>query len=460
MSGEAMAFHEMGAEFPEVDETPTELVVGPGDAADHQTKRWFGVSAFALLALAVGVFTAQAGLLLAASAGHGLFWIRSAHLTAAGPPRHRTDHQRRRPEPRRRGGRLAHRHQRRRPATAGPASRRRRPRPGDRHRRVALPRDGAAIGRIDDHRYTVASRRAASTSSNRSRPSSVTSAARPNASPQSSRGTPSPANRTCPVPTLDVPLRPQTSQYTGRTPADAGGDGVEFYATREYRMGDPMSRIDWNQTAKTGDMRTVEHRVERSVTVALLVDARGRAPTSARVTAPVRAGGRVDARTQPRRGPRSRCVAAGRRAFGGAGGLPNTTAGWHPPRATPIASNCGRRWRPTRRSPPATRTPTSASSPSPSDSASASSDAQVILFSPAGGRLRLPDDSPVRRPRPPDDGGLARPDDGGHLGAPTRQRRTADAHHATPSPRAPRRRLGFDESLAHAMARIRGGRSV
>jgi len=77
MSGEAMAFHEMGAEFPEVDETPTELVVGPGDAADHQTKRWFGVSAFALLALAVGVFTAQAGLLAGERAGHGLFWIRS-----------------------------------------------------------------------------------------------------------------------------------------------------------------------------------------------------------------------------------------------------------------------------------------------------------------------------------------------------------------------------------------------
>jgi uncharacterized protein (DUF58 family) len=83
---------------------------------------------------------------------------------------------------------------------------------------------------------------------------------------------------TC-VPPLDptpvaVPLRPQTTQYTGPVPTDVGGSGVEFFATREYRPGDAMGRVDWNRVARTGELSTVEYRIERSATVVLVVDAR------------------------------------------------------------------------------------------------------------------------------------------------------------------------------------------
>jgi len=70
------------------------------------------------------------------------------------------------------------------------------------------------------------------------------------------------------------PLRAQTTRYTGRTTADEGGPGVEFHATREYRPGDPLARIDWKRTARTGDLTTVDYRLERAASVLLVVDAR------------------------------------------------------------------------------------------------------------------------------------------------------------------------------------------
>ncbi|WP_058365938.1 DUF58 domain-containing protein [Haloparvum sedimenti] len=80
------------------------------------------------------------------------------------------------------------------------------------------------------------------------------------------------------APTLDagadLPLRGLTTQYHGRVPTDVGGSGVEFYATREYRKGDPLRRIDWNRRARTGELATLELREERAATVVLLVDAR------------------------------------------------------------------------------------------------------------------------------------------------------------------------------------------
>ena len=72
----------------------------------------------------------------------------------------------------------------------------------------------------------------------------------------------------------DLPLRGLTTVHHGRVPTDVGGSGVEFHATREYRRGDPVKRIDWNRRARTGELSTVELREERSATVVLLVDAR------------------------------------------------------------------------------------------------------------------------------------------------------------------------------------------
>jgi uncharacterized repeat protein (TIGR01451 family) len=60
----------------------------------------------------------------------------------------------------------------------------------------------------------------------------------------------------------------------GSTAIDSGGNGVEFYVTREYRPGDPMNRIDWRRYAKTGALSTIEYREEGGTPVLLLVDAR------------------------------------------------------------------------------------------------------------------------------------------------------------------------------------------
>ena len=75
----------------------------------------------------------------------------------------------------------------------------------------------------------------------------------------------------------DLPLRSLTHPLTGRVETDVGGEGLEFYATREYRRGDPLSRIDWNRRARGEDLTTVTFREERSATVVLAVDTRAEA---------------------------------------------------------------------------------------------------------------------------------------------------------------------------------------
>lgn len=76
------------------------------------------------------------------------------------------------------------------------------------------------------------------------------------------------------TPTATLPLRQGTTPFTGRVETDTGGSGVEFYATREYRRGDALSRIDWKRRARTGELTTLVFREERAATVVLLIDAR------------------------------------------------------------------------------------------------------------------------------------------------------------------------------------------
>ncbi|SDX59024.1 Uncharacterized conserved protein, DUF58 family, contains vWF domain [Halobellus clavatus] len=86
-----------------------------------------------------------------------------------------------------------------------------------------------------------------------------------------------PTSLSC-TPTLEaietLPLRGLTTPYAGRVSTDVTGSGLEFSSTREYRRGDPLSRIDWNRYARTGELSTVEFRQERAAAVVLLVDAR------------------------------------------------------------------------------------------------------------------------------------------------------------------------------------------
>lgn len=80
------------------------------------------------------------------------------------------------------------------------------------------------------------------------------------------------------LPTLaassDLPLRGLTTPYAGRVATDVGGSGLEFHSTREYRQGDPLSRVDWNRYARSGELSTISFREERAATVVLLVDSR------------------------------------------------------------------------------------------------------------------------------------------------------------------------------------------
>jgi len=80
----------------------------------------------------------------------------------------------------------------------------------------------------------------------------------------------SPATPAGDVPSLPAPL----TRSSGREGVDASGEGMAFRAVREYRHGDPLSRIDWRRRARTGDLATVEFRAERRLTVVLVVDAR------------------------------------------------------------------------------------------------------------------------------------------------------------------------------------------
>jgi uncharacterized protein (DUF58 family) len=82
------------------------------------------------------------------------------------------------------------------------------------------------------------------------------------------------ATITCETRADDVPLPADTSSHPGQITTDSGGEGVEFYATREYQPADPMSRIDWKRYAKTRELTTVDFRETRAATVVLVVDTR------------------------------------------------------------------------------------------------------------------------------------------------------------------------------------------
>lgn len=77
-------------------------------------------------------------------------------------------------------------------------------------------------------------------------------------------------------------LRALTTPYAGRLATDNSGEGLEFFAVREYRSGDPLRRIDWNQYASSRELATLQFRTERSAAVVLLVDVRPDAYTRAR----------------------------------------------------------------------------------------------------------------------------------------------------------------------------------
>lgn len=70
------------------------------------------------------------------------------------------------------------------------------------------------------------------------------------------------------------PIGDTGNTFVGRLTDDQPGEGIEFHSTREYRVGDPASRIDWRQYAKHGTLATVNYERQVSATVVLVLDAR------------------------------------------------------------------------------------------------------------------------------------------------------------------------------------------
>ncbi|WP_299267156.1 DUF58 domain-containing protein [Halorientalis sp.] len=71
-----------------------------------------------------------------------------------------------------------------------------------------------------------------------------------------------------------LPLRAANARFAGRQTVDGSGSGLTFRTIREYRRGDPLSRVDWRRRARTGELATVEFHPERSLPVVLVVDTR------------------------------------------------------------------------------------------------------------------------------------------------------------------------------------------
>lgn len=91
---------------------------------------------------------------------------------------------------------------------------------------------------------------------------------------------------TCQVTVEDVPLPQETTPRVGQLATDTGGPGIEFYGTRNYRPGDPVKRIDWNQYAKTGELITIDYREQKAAHVAVIADSRASAHVAADTTQP------------------------------------------------------------------------------------------------------------------------------------------------------------------------------
>ena len=85
----------------------------------------------------------------------------------------------------------------------------------------------------------------------------------------------------CAVSAEDIPVEAEGSGFVGDLLSTAGGEGVEFHATREYRRGDPPSRVHWRGLAKRGELSTITYRERRSAEITLVTDVRASAHVSA-----------------------------------------------------------------------------------------------------------------------------------------------------------------------------------
>ncbi|GGL66683.1 hypothetical protein GCM10009039_25800 [Halocalculus aciditolerans] len=88
---------------------------------------------------------------------------------------------------------------------------------------------------------------------------------------------PAPTTLTCQHPRRPAATeahRRRTTRFPGVSRSNTAGAGVEFHSVREYRPGDPLSRVNWKQRAKTGEFTTIDFDESRLTRVVVAVDAR------------------------------------------------------------------------------------------------------------------------------------------------------------------------------------------
>ena len=73
--------------------------------------------------------------------------------------------------------------------------------------------------------------------------------------------------------TLRAPRRRPSGRTTGMRPRRTLGAGSELHQLREYVQGDPISRIDWKATARTGKFITREFSEDQHLDVLVVIDA-------------------------------------------------------------------------------------------------------------------------------------------------------------------------------------------
>lgn len=78
----------------------------------------------------------------------------------------------------------------------------------------------------------------------------------------------------CAVRADDIPLDEQATHFIGGLLGESAGDGIEFYATREYHRGDPPSKINWRELGKRGELSTITYREQQAADVTIIPDAR------------------------------------------------------------------------------------------------------------------------------------------------------------------------------------------
>jgi uncharacterized protein (DUF58 family) len=82
-----------------------------------------------------------------------------------------------------------------------------------------------------------------------------------------------------PIPRIRrMAIRPRrTRVYAGQIPARVGGEGVEFFAVRDFEPGDSPGRINWNVSARHVDkLYSNEFQQERVADVGIVLDGRER----------------------------------------------------------------------------------------------------------------------------------------------------------------------------------------